>query len=94
MQSTRFYIPIALWPGKERGLRRRGRAALGSHRLALRGALGLGHLEHGHPAEVATLGALGGLEVLEAVASRHAARAALETFHHEGIHVRSIGAFE
>lgn len=54
----------------------------------------LGRLEHGRPAEVAALGTLGGLEVLEAVTPCHAARAALEAFHDEGIHSRSIGGFE
>ena len=54
--------------------------------------LGLLHLEHRRPAEVAALGALGGLEVLEAVASRQAVRAALEAFDYERVHVRSIGA--
>jgi hypothetical protein len=55
-------------------------------------AFSLGHLEHGGPAEVATLGALRRLEVLEAVAPGNAARAALEALDGEGVHARSIGA--
>jgi hypothetical protein len=55
-------------------------------------ALCLGHLEHGGPTEVATLGALRRLEVLEAVALGNAARAALEAFDGERVHARSIGA--
>ena len=60
--------------------------------LTRRAAVGLLHLEHRSPTEVAALGALGRLEVLEAVAPRQAARAALEAFDYERVHVRSIGA--
>jgi len=59
--------------------------------LTRRAALCLGHLEHGRPPEVAALGALGGLEVLEAVAPSNARGAALETLDGEGVHARSIG---
>jgi hypothetical protein len=65
---------------------------LNAQALTRGAALSLGHLEHGGPAEVATLGALRRLEVLEAVASGNAARAALEAFDDERVHARSIGA--
>jgi hypothetical protein len=66
--------------------------ALDARELARRDALGLLHLEHGSPTEVATLRTFGRLEVLEAVAARQATRAALEAFDYERVHVRSIGA--
>jgi hypothetical protein len=75
-----------------RELRDRGVPVLDERRLTRSVALRVGHLEHGRPAEVAALGAFGGLEVLEAVAPRNAARAALEALDDKGIHARSIGA--
>jgi hypothetical protein len=78
--------------GWRRELRHGRERALGPRALARRRAFGLLDLEHRSPTEVAALGALGRLEVLEAVAPRQAARAALETFDYERVHVRSIGA--
>jgi hypothetical protein len=75
----------------EQELRDRREPALDARALMRGAALCLGHLEHGSPAEVATLGALRRLEVLEAVAPGNAARAALEAFDDEGVHARSIG---
>jgi hypothetical protein len=74
-----------------RELRDRRVAALGEQALTRRKAFGLRHLEHRRPTEVAALGALGGLEVLEAVATRQAGRAALEAFDYERLHGWSIG---
>src|SRR5262245_25874449 len=75
----------------EQELRDRREPALGERALARGALLCLGHLEHGSPAEVAALRTLRGLEVLEAVTPRNAARAALEAFDYEGVHARSIG---
>ena len=57
-----------------------------------RATLGLLHFEHGRPAEVPTLGALGRLEVLEAIAPRDTRGSTLEALDGDGIHVMSIGA--
>jgi len=51
----------------------------------------LGHFEHGRPAEVAALGALGGFEVLEAVAPCNTRGTALEALDGDRIHNQSIG---
>ena len=64
---------------------------IGVRHLGRHATIDLLHLEHGSPAEVAALGALWSLEVLEAVAPREPARAALKAFDDEGIHARSIG---
>ena len=74
-------VPVARWLGRVKAVAARVNAELG-----------LLHLEHGRPAEVAALGALGRLEVLEAVAPRNTGGTALEAFDHEGLHDRSIGA--
>jgi hypothetical protein len=76
----------ALSVGGELGDRRE--PALGAHALTRCAALGLGlsHFEHGSPAEVAALRALGGLEVVELVTACHTGGAALEALDYEGIH--------
>jgi len=56
-----------------------------------RATLGLLHFEHRRPAEVTALGALGGLEVLEAIAPRDTRGSTLEAFDGDRIHIRSIG---
>ena len=76
----------------QRDLCDRREPVLGVRQLGRCRAIRLLNLEYGCPAEVATFRTLGSLEVLEAVAARQPARAALEAFDYEGIHARSIGA--
>ena len=68
--------------------------ACGPRTLTWRAVLPLGHREHGGPAEVAALGALGGLEMLEAVAPCNAGRTALKALDDEGVHLVPIGGPE
>ena len=77
-------------PGGELGDRGEP-APLGAQAVRRSAALGLGHFEHGSPAKVPALRALGGFEVVEPVAACHTGGAALETLDYEGIHTPCIG---
>ena len=57
-----------------------------------RATLGFFHLEHGRPAEVTALGALGSFEVLEAIAPRDTRGSTLEALDGDRVHIGSIGA--
>jgi hypothetical protein len=82
-------VPLLL---RARRLGDRREVTLDERPLARLAALGLlRHLEHRRPAEIAARRALGGLEVLVAVATGHAGAVALEAFDDERFHTRSIG---
>ena len=90
--AIRASVGKCRWPPLPRSYATDGRRRAARRRSRDVARLGLLHLEHGRPAEVAALRTLGRLEVLEAVAPRNTGGSALEALDGDRIHARSIGS--